>query len=741
MEKVLRKKFRMSRKARFGMLICVFLFLVASGYVYRSIHDNIQTAIMQDAEQNVTNIGQLNADSIYKELYNRSLLLQSIADNLTDNETYKAVEDKEFLLRKLRLYAQNYNFYNMGILTLEGTLYTTTGRVVDVSETFPYSEALNKPTSISESFMAADGGEERVNLVTAAVYDGSQPKYIITGTYRSKDLAESLNISAFNKKGFSYLVDSEGRIVVYSEDLKNEEYQDLMKHIDRSEEITPETGENGAEWFRYKGSNYYAHYDRIDINDWYLMTCAKEEDVFAGTKKILSSVFKSIGFWFVQVFLLVFYIVYTSYRNRIRMQEIVFDDPLLHEKNFEYLGAYFPQLTKEERERMALVVMDVDKFKEFNYIYGSKAGDDLLKYISRSFRESLPGDEIYRHSADQFAAVLFCESGAEAKGKMVRLLGRFALDVEKKTVPPFEMSSGVCMLKDYDSLQVAYSDALLAKNTVKKNRVQKCALYGENMKNERLRYMEMEADFRDAVRKNEFKVFYQPKFDMRSGEIVGAEALVRWIRKDGTIVSPGEFIPCFEASGQIIQLDEFMLENVCRQMKQMELDGLDVCQVSVNLSRVHLKYQGIADKIADMVYFMEIDPGKLAIEVTESALYEDNIPLRQIVSRLHELGCEVNIDDYGTGISSPSSLANIEFDVIKLDKSFIDRIGNARMESVIRSTISLAADLGMRMIAEGVEEREQAQFLMDQGCNFAQGFYYSRPVPEEEYRKMLAKKK
>ena len=734
MEKILRKEFGFSPQAKIRISASLIVFLLVSVCVFTLLNNNIREVVHRDAEKNIANISELNSNAIYKELTSRQKLLQSIAESLG----HGVYADKERLLDRLRIYADNYEFYNIGILTLDGMLSTTTGEKMDVSSVSPYSNALNGEPLISESFMSADGDGYKLNALTMPVYNGKKMVFILTGTYRSRDLAEVLNISSYDGKGFSFVINADGEAVVYPVSGEDEDYLDLIAYINNQSELTPKgKKDRKGQCFMYQDEEYYAHYDELGINDWYLMTCVKESDVFNGTRLILNVVYVGMGFLWVLIGIILSSLLFQNIRYQRKMQRIIFEDPLLKEKNFEYLRIYFPQITREERSRMAFLVLDVDKFKEFNFLYGSKYGDKLLKYISSTFHEELDGDRLYRYVSDQFAGLIVCRDRQEAEEKLRRFQEHIEKDIEEKKIRPFKISMGICMMKDYDILHVVYSDAMIAKNTVKGNSVRKYAFYDAHMRQESMTNMEMESAFRDALHNQEFQVYYQPKYDMRNGRIVGSEALVRWRKPDGTMIPPGEFIPCFEANGQIVLLDEAMLENVCRQMKEMERDGLPVCQVSVNLSRLHLKYQGITEKIGEMLKRTGIDPSKLAIEVTESVLYDDNIPLAKIVSELHALGCQVNMDDYGTGISSLSSLANIDFDVLKLDKSFVDKIGDKKMESVIKSTIRLADDLGMMLIAEGVEEKRQTEFLKEQGCFYAQGFYYSRPVSEKEYRKML----
>ena len=278
---------------------------------------------------------------------------------------------------------------------------------------------------------------------------------------------------------------------------------------------------------------------------------------------------------------------------------------------------------------------------------------------------------------------------------------------------------------------------MIAKNVAKSNPLIIYAFFDKNLRRTSLHNAEIKSSFLPALRNQEFHVYYQPKFDMRTRRIIGSEALVRWIKEDGTMVSPANFIPCFERTGQILQLDEAILDMVCNQMDRMQLAGIDIPRVSINLSRFHLEKPYIIDKIESYINTLGLDPSKLAFEITESAMQDDKIILSDIVFRLHQLGCRVDMDDYGTGISSLQSLANIDFDVIKLEQSFIRNIGQPKMEHVTQSTIELANMLDLQLVAEGVKTQEQVDFLIQKGCYYAQGYFYSKSVPFEDYLKTL----
>lgn len=732
MKKVLRNEFGLSRKAKAWIIAGILIFLGVTVVVYSRLYVDIEGLIMRESAEHRENISKLNADVAYRELGSRKALLESFAVNLSKGK----ITDIDKIVQQMAVYAERYGYYEMGIITTGGIFYTTDGDQIDVSQIEQYQGALGGKTRISQSFVPADKGEEMVNLVSVPVYCDGEMQYVLAAEFRSRELTDHLNIQSSKSGNYNFILDQNGKVMIFPEGDEDFVYLDLMEFIDGNADISPT--EEGYSEFMYEGETYYVRYEKLDVHDWYLMTCLAKKEVFAGAKAILRKVLGGMGLLWTQMILMLVVFLFVSLRFQDRVQKTVFYDKLLNEKNGEFLQIYFRQLTGKERREMAFIALDIDKFKEFNYIYGNACGDRLLVYIDEILQKKLPDDAIFRYSGDHFIVIAKCADEEETERKIRSVTDQFAEDIDRHRIQPFDLSIGVRMLKEEDEdFGEVLSDALLAKNTVKGNQMQAFAFFDNTLRKKRVVFMEMESDFRQALKKGEFKVYYQPKYDMRTGKITGAEALVRWIKSDGDVLSPGLFIPCFEASRQIVILDEYMLESVCRQMKRMEEDGIQIRRVSVNLSRMHLKHPGIVNKIAQIIQETGIDPAYLALEITESALYEDAIPMKRIVERLHELGCQVDMDDYGTGVSSASSLADIRFDVLKMDKSFVDRIGDERMESVIRSTISLSDELGMSIIAEGVEDKVQAEMLTKWGCNYAQGYYYSRPVPEEEYREML----
>lgn len=731
MNNMLKNEMGISRKNKILIVCGLIMFFAVSVFVYHGIYLNTKEVVQEQAVSSITNISQLNKDALFMSINNRRILLQTISERLTS----KNIKDVDIILDNLMYYQNAYDFYSMGIIDENYIFHQTSGKNIDVSDN-PRNEPLwHGHFHISESFMPADGGKYAVNMFSYPIKYSDGSKYVLVATYKSFNMTKRINFNSLNGKGVNFLINSKGEIAVYPKYIDDENAKNLMAYINDTPSIIPE--EDGNSYFKYNNEKYYAHFEKIEFNDWYLMTCMKEADVFSVANIITRSVFLGFTLLWVMVTLAIFVIFLSIFHSKRELKQAVFYDQLLNIGNEKALNVFFSQIPKQDYASMYLIIFDIDRFKEYNFLYGEEAGDELLKYIVRVLTEELPNANVFRYLSDHFIAIDKCDSKQDFEERANKIQRRFDKDIEDGIIQPFDLSVGAKKFQEGESLQVLTSDALIAKGTIKGNLIQRLAFYDEDTKYKRLKYMEMESGFAKALRENEFHVYYQPKYNMATGKIVGAEALVRWVKPDGSIISPGEFIPCFESSRQIILLDIAMLESVCKQMTQMEKDGLSIKKVSVNLSRVHLRQQGILSQIEHIIKDSGVNPANISFEITESALYEDSIPLNYIIEFLHGLGCKVDMDDYGVGVSGPNSLATNDFDVIKLDKSFIDGIGNERMEEVIKSTIQLSKNLGMEILAEGVEEKYQVESLLKWGCTNAQGYFYSRPVKEQEYRELL----
>ena len=405
--------------------------------------------------------------------------------------------------------------------------------------------------------------------------------------------------------------------------------------------------------------------------------------------------------------------------------------------NYQYFKLYFEKMGQGERQERSFVSFDIVKFKTINLLYGVQTGDEILRSVYRVFWEILPGEQVYRYHGDVFVGVLRGTDKEEVKEKLERFKNGIQKEIDVKKLPEFTLTFGVCPMDGSRDISVIYTNAALARQAAKESITDKIKFYSEVAK-KHLSCRNMEMNFKGALRDGQFQVWYQPKIDMRTGDISGAEALVRWKTEEGTFISPAEFIPVFESTGQIMELDAEVLRNVCEDIGRARERAIDMGPVSVNLSKIHIMKGNIVEQIREFTKEYRIKPSDLSFEITESAAESyTGRELESFVDRIRQMGYQADMDDYGTGSSTLKSLAHTHFDTLKLDRSFVGMIGDERMDIILKSTINMARRLNMVIVAEGVETEEQAEFLTENGCFIAQGYYYFRPMPVSEYLEIL----
>lgn len=427
--------------------------------------------------------------------------------------------------------------------------------------------------------------------------------------------------------------------------------------------------------------------------------------------------------------------------NRIRRSSMIinmmeYDDltGMYTKQAFYHYGKIL--LDKNSSVHFDLIIADIENFKLINGIYGENKGDEILQYLGNIVKKYTPENSICaRIGGDQF--VCLAESSKEYRRNRLTEL----MDEVKENSPISNLVVKYGVYEDVDrSLSVAAmcDRALIAVKSIKHNYEKQYAKYDGPVSKKHLLAQTFETRFEQALDDREFVVWYQPKFDARTEKLVSAEALVRWQMPDGRFVSPGDFIPVFEEDGLIVRLDEYVFRRVCRDIREWQQSGLQTVPISVNLSRASLHHDGIIDRYMEIVEEFGIDTGDVPIELTESAMLDNN-QMEELANQLKEAGFQLHMDDFGTGVSSLSSINTLPFDVVKLDKSLIDLIGDLGGDELLKHIIELAHFKQMMVVAEGVETKKQLEFLRTLNCDVIQGYYYSPPKPYEEYVALIKK--
>ena len=415
------------------------------------------------------------------------------------------------------------------------------------------------------------------------------------------------------------------------------------------------------------------------------------------------------------------------------VERLAYVDPITEGNNYNYFKKQLGEINKPGY----FVSMDIHQFKIVNQICGIKVGDQVLKEIWNTVEKNLKEQDFAaRVNADHFIVFAPISPREEIEAKIGKLTDDLSELSKKMRWPRLHPYFGIARWVPGQNIEEVYSCTTFAKHSVKDEKNVNFQFYSVEESDKVIEQKKMEDNFFDAILGNCFEIWYQPKVSPVCGRIVGAEALVRWRREDGILVPPGMFIPVFERDGLIRILDEYIFDKVCRFIKARIEAKLPVLPISVNLSRASICYEGIVEQYEKIVQDAGIDPKYVPIEITESAAVS-NSDIKEISNEFCRRGFVLCMDDFGTGYSSISLLNSLPFANIKLDKSLIDTIGDEKGLKSIKHIIPLSKDLGMTITAEGVEHESQKNSLMDLKCDNIQGFFYSPPMPEKEFVKLL----
>lgn len=723
------KKF--NKRLFLSHVILLTIILLSITYFAISYVERMEEKIENTTKGTLQLVSSQNVKAIQKEVFSKQEFLKVVAEDMEREERFDILDN----IKRFKKYVRDYEFYNMGLINKNGICYTTLDETLDLHNYDYFKRGMKGEIQISQSYKSEDKKMD-LNIYIVPVYKKHKVKMLLTATYASDKFLERLNIASFQGIGGSFAVNGIGKLVAHSKEIEGNSVDGLNwndKEFSQSfESMMSNIKEEKVGYIEYhvNEKEYLGFYEPVGINDWYLISYVPknyiDKNVNELTKEVrIISVVIIIAFCvFSGLWILYSFLYQRGVNNRI------FYDSLTKEKNYEYLKHAF---YKEDSKNKSLIALDIDKFKIINMMYGLNVGDQMLLYLYGTFKEVLPKDILYRNKADEFVGIIYHETKQELIDKLESLNQKIQEDMKNNKIYHMTISIGVCALEGYSSLQRIYGNAIIAKNQIKGNTNIVYNFFDDKLKENFIECGRMESKFETALGNEEFEVWYQPKYNMENEKIVSAEALVRWRDESGHLISPGKFIPVFEKNGQIIRLDEEIIKIVYNDLREAKEFGIQTVPVSINLSRLHLDCPEFIQKIEQLTKEYGIEPCEIVFEITESALLGDKESLNCFIEGLHRLGFQVDMDDYGTGVSSLDSLSSFSFDTIKLDKSFIDNIGNKKMDIVIKSTIKMTKDLDMEIIAEGVETKEQVKFLLENDCLIAQGFYYSKPLKKEQY--------
>lgn len=452
-----------------------------------------------------------------------------------------------------------------------------------------------------------------------------------------------------------------------------------------------------------------------------------------------------IGILFFAAVLAIF-VLYRMLKNSRRLQELMYKDSDFNIWNINYLKYRASLILNKEKDRKyAIVYTDICQFKSYNALYGWNAGQKLLERTIEVIADEVDSEkELYARSYGSHFVLFVCyEDMEELSKRMMAMSERISTQIYEREGIRMAQAVGVCAIEpEAEDIQLALSYAIQAVDPLKDSHSNAIRIYDDQLR-EQLREQHEREKLLDSVDfQKDFVAYYQAKVDIRNERVVGAEALVRF--KDpsagGAIRAPGFFVPYYEQTGRITQIDFFVMESVCKMLRRRLDEGLPVVPVSCNFSRSHFVKDGFPEQFEAVLTKYDVPKDLIEVEITETLVVEEM--QRQMVKKNVEIlkskGIHLSIDDFGSGYSSLGVFEQIPASVIKLDRSFLlNNENRARQVQIMRNIVNLAADLEAQVVCEGVETEKDTELMMEIGAYVAQGYRYCKPVPEEVFEEML----
>lgn len=591
------------------------------------------------------------------------------------------------------------------------------------------------------------GQGEPVHVMSAPVRDQQTGEVIgvVLADYTPEAFQKMMDVESFCGEERGYIVESTGDILAASSSARIAATGNLLEEMTK----ISTTGEQDAEQLRQILSGSQSGEKRVfgtgelrlscrqienycENDTWYLIMVMSADALYGKMNAVFSGIHELLGVIVLLCVASVFVTLaaYRQYNESLR--RVAYSDMLTGGSNFtDFL------MKVDSAEGGYMVSSDLDDYKMMVGVFGVQKGDDVLRGVYECISGALKeGEPVARVDADHFVFYLN-ERQRSVVLERLRQIERGIRRLSDKmgvlhVVPRF----GVYAMRPEEDVRRACELSNLALGAAGGSGDNAVAFYQDMDQNAFFESMQIEDRFDAAIVGHQFKAYYQPKCNPKSGEIVGAEALVRWVQEDGSMIPPARFIPLFEKNGAIGKLDEYMFTCVCAQLSQWRQEGVELRPVSVNLSRASLCRQGVALTYKRILEGYGLSTWMVPLEVTESTMISDEAVI-SVLQEFYRYGFRIEIDDFGKEKSTLPMLKLPFVDTVKLDKSLIDCIGDRKGEIMLRQVVRLCYELGLYTTAEGVEAEDQVDFLRALDCTDIQGYFFSPTLPVEKYTEKL----
>lgn len=683
--------------------------------------------------------------------------LQAISTVFSNFYTYSSLDEYLVILDDL---ASRYVFKDIGLFTINNkTAYFENGEIIkNFLPDSLISEVLEGKSKISNLSYDPFTKEPIIIYVTPFMVN-DRVEAVLFATQRIGEFQKILDKYKISGEGFTAVLNRRDQLIV---DTSNSSFQpqDLKQLLSLYgkegltlyNNLTTAIGQSNTGVFSYVTEKTkkqklisFVKMSILGLEDWHLIFVVPSNVVMVLQKKIF---FGSLIFCFALLISFALVLSFIEKREHMQREEIfdtAFKDKLTGAFNIQGFRMEAEKILKAKKDQtFALVILDIDKFKLINDLYGFRQGDLVLNHMANVLTDNTDvskGEIFCRAIGDIFLVLLNYQKNEDIINRLEKIYKAnqycYAVtDIHYNIVTHF----GIYKITEDLPFFLMLDRASLAKKTAKERVNEKYVFYDDSSLKNVLQDKEIENSMQQALKEEEFKLYFQPKCSFNKEDIHSAEVLVRWENRKRGLLQPDQFIPVFENNGFIVKLDFYVLEKALQNLRAWLDAGLKPCKLSINFSRLHFKDELSLPKIKILLDFYKVPAELIELEITESAVMNNTPEARKFVEGLHALGISVAMDDFGSGFSSLNVLKDLPFDTLKIDKEFLRDFGtNPRTLVVLEGIITMLKNMKTCVVAEGVETNEQASFLTSLKCDLAQGFLYYKPMKSEEFENLLNK--
>lgn len=737
------KKRSSNSKLSLSWILVIFVIILVILILYTK---SIKDLIYKNIYNNITELSEQTATQLNLAITDQKKFVEIMVDSI-NRGFFKSSEE---IFDRFRDDLSDYKFTRLVILDRSGNGTTSDGYTVsnysNIQEFFNQDDVYvsdNRPSTVSDN---------QVNIYSKKFTMNGEEK-VLMATINTADYKNILLRRLFNKGG-TYLINNDGHILIDSFDLIKDKTVTLYEHMETTHHVTQKSEakkiiqmkENiknkqiGTFDIKFDDEVYFIHYEKVNINDWYVVTTAANSTI---AKELITLIVITQGFSLLVSLIIISICVYINISNQKvnnKLYKVAYIDPVTSLGNEGYFKANGKLFLEKYKNNTYIFSLDINKFKALNNIHGYDFCNKILKKIGENIVSILTEDAIVsRISNDVFAFLI--HDNKDIENLLKDIFDKVSNIVIDGVSIHLNLSVGVYKIKNEDTdINRVLDKAYMARAKIKGLYDKSYYIFDDILENKLVEEQKIESCMESALKNKEFKVIYQPKIFTNNEKIAGAEALVRWY-KDDKIIPPNKFIPLFEANKFIIKLDLYIFEQVCKDLNEWKEKYNFMPIVSINVSKAHFVSEKFIEEYVNLTDKYNIDRKYIDLEITESAMIDEGIDVLEIFKSIKSKGFTISIDDFGTGYSSLSMLQSMPIDVLKIDKVFVDKADLNSNKNIINYIMLIALQLGVKTIVEGVETKEQMEFIKKIKGDIIQGYYYSKPLIKEEFEDYFNKNK